>query len=322
MVFLSFEKSLDIDMTTPDFGKAKYAMTFKKRPNLSRVRLDSTSGCRFVEVGQWTLLQHEEKLGMRYAACTNITYDSVLSIYDVNRQLIMVYRFYTFDYRIGAAMVKRLGNIKDLNVEARLIGMQNGQGSSKLDSIYEFLRQNKVPIMEVDLFGGESRNVAFDVKTGISFNVLAENRPYKPSELNNPMTMEQFERTLTPEVVVIPEAAPPKKKALGFLKPKPKAKKAPQSPAPHAVAPPKPMAAPAAPVAQPAQTPNLSASFGSAPVAVQQAAAPASKLLQQKPPEKTKKPLFPFHFKKKTKQGEPKTDDSAATPQGGGEQKG
>ena len=51
-------------------------------------------------------------------------------------------------------------------------------------------------IFEADLFGSDRRNIAIDLKTGTSFNMLTENRLYKPGELANTTTEEQFAREL------------------------------------------------------------------------------------------------------------------------------
>ncbi|MCL4404741.1 hypothetical protein M1583_02000, partial [Candidatus Marsarchaeota archaeon] len=53
-----------------------------------------------------------------------------------------------------------------------------------------------IPLVEADLFGNEVRHIAFDAKQGMSFNVLVNNMNYKPGELVNKMTIDQFERSL------------------------------------------------------------------------------------------------------------------------------
>ncbi len=92
-------------------------------------------------------------------------------------------------------MQKWFRYFKDPNVEARIIGLQNGQPRSVLDSVSIFLRGNHMRLCEIDLFGDQTRHVCFDTKTGASFDVLVNNKLYTPGELMNRMTMEQFEKS-------------------------------------------------------------------------------------------------------------------------------
>ena len=62
----------------------------------------------------------------------------------------------------------------------------------------EFAHALRIPIFEADLFGNSTRHIAIDIYSGMSFNVLLEDKLYKPGELVNNMTREQFERAIMP----------------------------------------------------------------------------------------------------------------------------
>ena len=51
----------------------------------------------------------------------------------------------------------------------------------------------KSSLMETDLFGEETRHIVFDMKLGMSFNLLLLNRIYKQYELLNMTTKPEFD---------------------------------------------------------------------------------------------------------------------------------
>ena len=82
------------------------------------------------------------------------------------------------------------------NVEARIMGLQNGEDHAFLGGLLGFLSKQGIRLIEADLFGEETRHVAIDLKTGASYNVLLEDRHYRAGELVNRMTIDDFARTL------------------------------------------------------------------------------------------------------------------------------
>ncbi|EQD80629.1 hypothetical protein B1A_00688 [mine drainage metagenome] len=90
-----------------------------------------------------------------------------------------------------------MGKAKGSNLEARVIGMQNGSDSAMLKPLLEFLRKQEIPIVEADLFGNETRHIAIDSKQGMSFSILVNNINYRPGELISKLTMDQFRRALS-----------------------------------------------------------------------------------------------------------------------------
>jgi hypothetical protein len=191
---LSFEKFLDQEMANDNFNKAQYIKNSKERQNLSKIRLDSDSGCTYLSVGELYTGKYSELTGPRYVACLDITYDILLGIYDDNNKLIAIYRHTRVAPDAQLIIEKMIRTARNANFEARLIGMQDGQSQYLINDDLALLKKFRIPLFEIDLFGTDLRHVAFDLKTGISFDVLVENRLYKPGELVNKTTLEQFER--------------------------------------------------------------------------------------------------------------------------------
>lgn len=194
MIFLSFEKFLDGDMFSQDFNKARYVKSFKERAGLSKVRLDSDAGSQEVGLGGFLEYTHDELLGKRYVAVLALVFDTVVSVYDVDTKTIAVVRFLNLNAKVWMPMASFLNKTKSKNLEVRIIGMQNLQEVKSLSGLLDLLRKDHLKIFEVDLFGTETRHVVFDVKTGMSFDVLMMNRLYKPGERENILTFEQFSR--------------------------------------------------------------------------------------------------------------------------------
>lgn len=191
---MSFEKFLDDDAESGDFGKARYIRNFKGRQNISKLRLDSDSGSEYLEVNGLYFGKYDE-LGNRYCACTNLVYDAMLVLFDQSSTRTLVYRFMEFSGEEEGAIAKHLKYFGEKS-EARVIGLQNGQLFGVVEKVYSMIRERKIGIYEVDVFGNEQRHVAVDLKTGATFDILMENRLYKPGERVNRLTREQFERSV------------------------------------------------------------------------------------------------------------------------------
>ncbi len=191
---MSFEKFLDQEMANDDFSKTQYIKNSKERQNISKARLDSDSGCAYLKTGNIYSGRYSGVSGPRYVACVDLTYDIVLSIYDSNGGVCVVYRYMRMTPGAESMIEKTVRSARGANFEARLIGMQTGQSQFILNDALALLKKFRIPLFEVDLFGTDVRHTAIDLKTGASFDVLVENRLYKPGELLNKTTMEQFER--------------------------------------------------------------------------------------------------------------------------------
>ncbi len=121
----------------------------------------------------------------RYILAKQITYDMLISIYDVNKRNAIAMRI--TQQLTENATSKITAEIKKKgmkNIEIRIIGMQGIDPATQgaVDKI-----RTHVPgrLMELDLFGNEVRHIALDLKTGASYDLLTENRHYGPAELIN-----------------------------------------------------------------------------------------------------------------------------------------
>jgi hypothetical protein len=198
-VVLSFEKLFKDDLTSKDFSSARYVRDYKGRPNISKSALDADSNTTYLDnLGTWTT-RYVDALSVRYVSVLNLSYDFLVSFFDVNTHESLVCRTFRSDAATKSLMTKYLSLMKPKkpNIEARIIGMQTGQDYSNLYDLAELIDSHRVQLVEVDLFGSDVRHVAFDTKLGMSFEVLVEDILYKPGEFRNTMTLEQFERGMS-----------------------------------------------------------------------------------------------------------------------------
>ncbi len=131
--------------------------------------------------------------GNRYVLCKEITFDMLITVYDANTSSLLAIRptstiLDTVDMKSLQNYGKKFVNA---NIEIRAIGLQN-QGGAATKIVEQVASMFKGSIIELDLFGNQKRHVCIDVKTGASYDVLLLNRIYKPTELANDMTAEQF----------------------------------------------------------------------------------------------------------------------------------
>ncbi len=195
---MSFEKTLDLDSQNTEFGSAPYLKNYKERQNVSKVDLDSDKGCRYLDDGE-VYTGTYSATAPEYVAATNLTYDLFFSLFDVNTTAMFVTRYYRFDPKLPEKVRAWLAKVpQPANIEARVIGMQSGELKIPIERAIIYMRKTRFHLMEIDLFGSDTRHVAIEAKRGVTFDVLMESRPYKPGELKNTMTAEQFERTLRP----------------------------------------------------------------------------------------------------------------------------
>ncbi len=193
---MSFESALYADLHTANFGKQPYLKTFKKRPHISKSKLDSYSNCTYMKTGDVFAHSRFNELTGRYAASVSLTYDILVSLYDVNTRSMAAARFMEFGRPVHDHFENFLRSLKRPNIEVRVLGMQDNQGASAMYGVADFIAQNKLALYEIDLFGKDTRHIALDMSTGMSFNILLQDKIYKPGELANKMTLEQFERTI------------------------------------------------------------------------------------------------------------------------------
>lgn len=204
---MSFESVLKNSLLS-DIGLGKsrythgYTHNYEIRQNVSKSRVDLYDSVRYLLIGSTVTLRYENETSVRYIAAEGMSYDTILSLYDINSRSLFVARFVSFDDKIKQQVEQFIGSIKipTPRYEARIIGMQNSEEYKDLYKIADMLSVHKIGLYEIDLFGTDVRNIALDAKLGVSYNVLMENRLYRPGELMNKTTIEQFEKELKEQV--------------------------------------------------------------------------------------------------------------------------
>ena len=148
---------------------------------------------RHLSVGD-SAVTHAREGRVDYINASNLTYDMLLSIYDFNSGRIAVARFDRFTDAIKSHMQSFVRSFKNPNLEARMIGLQDGHGLDDASKALGFINKNAISLNEADLFGTDIRHISIETKRGMSMDLLLLDRVYRPGELKNPQTYEQFLR--------------------------------------------------------------------------------------------------------------------------------
>ena len=168
-------------------GNSRYWESYEDRAHISKQKLDKFKEVKYLVKEESLTFEYATVLSERYIAATNITDELFISVYDINSKRIFVQRFMVSDQdedKLEEFEIY-LNRNKDKSIEVRLFGMQNGVDLKSLRRILNIILKYKVPVSEIDLFGNEIRHIAIDLKIGTSFNILMENRLYRPGELIN-----------------------------------------------------------------------------------------------------------------------------------------
>jgi len=184
------------EMHSKGFNSSVYQKNFKKRPHISKSKIDAHDNVKYLKTDYTVTTLYTNELMQRYVAATQLIYDLLLSVYEVNTRGLFCTRVYKSAETIEKELTKFLKGFHRPNFEARIIGIQNGQKHPTLSQVVDLISKHNLPVVEVDLFGQETRHIAIDARLGVSFNILMEDRLYKPGELINNKTVAQFERSL------------------------------------------------------------------------------------------------------------------------------
>ncbi len=140
---------------------------------------------RSIDLAQGSAMFAKYSQEKRYITAKNISFDLFVSFYDVNSSSALVARIPKPMGSKGHKMLKKsLSHIKNPNIEARILGLQDGD-KALLAEIKEFRKNYGSHLMEADLFGKNVRHVVLDLKVGILYDLLLLDRIYKPGELAN-----------------------------------------------------------------------------------------------------------------------------------------
>lgn len=181
-----FEK----ERTRSNFGSVKEYITSRDRIHLSLSTVEEYGSELAVNNGFFRKFTEED----RYILVTDLTRDLFISIYDVNTEQALLLRI---TEPLDEESMKRIDrwtkSLKNPNLEMRVIGLQDKE-RELLSTIERLHGMFKSSLMEADLFGEETRHIVFDMKLGMSFNLLLLNRIYKQYELLNTTLPEEFEK--------------------------------------------------------------------------------------------------------------------------------
>ncbi|MCL5680150.1 MAG: hypothetical protein M1465_02315 [Candidatus Marsarchaeota archaeon] len=193
---IEFAHMID-EMLEDGSSKQKVYFSYRERRHISKVKMDRYEDVKYIDVGSCESTDYRVPFNERYLGATNITYSLLASLYDVNSAKLIACNIFENTGDCIRNFEAFMGKAKGSNLEARVIGMQNGSDSAMLKQLLEFLRKQEIPIVEADLFGNETRHIAIDSKQGMSFSILVNNINYRPGELISKLTMDQFRRSLS-----------------------------------------------------------------------------------------------------------------------------
>jgi hypothetical protein len=187
---MDFWKVYQNERASGDFGQQRLSLGLRDRihASLSSVESYSTN----IEVNQAVSASYGEST--RYVLAKDLTYDLLLSLYDVNSSSALLLRASSPLGKESLAEIrKRLGRLRRPNLEMRAIGLQNGD-KTMLESIDKIHALANSALLEADLFGSSTRHLAFDLKLGMQLDLLPLNRAYLPGDLANGLSIEGFGR--------------------------------------------------------------------------------------------------------------------------------
>ncbi len=175
----------------PDFSKSRQQIRVRNRIDTSLDKIEYAN--RELQLAEAATFTYSDE--KRYISASNVTFELLVSVYDVNSRTMLAMRLAQpmseDELKAIKAFVLRRRNP---NIETRLIGMQSSGTniSAMLFSANQIRKAVGGNLMEVDLFGGNVRHIAFDTRTGLSYDLLMQNKIYGPHELENALTWAEF----------------------------------------------------------------------------------------------------------------------------------
>jgi len=186
---LDFSNSIDKLRLNKEFGSERAVLSTKQRPHTSLSMIQRIS--KEIGINQGTMQKYGNL--KRYVIARDITYDLFISVYDVNSHSAIVLRpSQAIDNKEETKIRSFVRSLKKPNLEIRGIGLQNGD-MELLEEINKVKEICKGPIVELDVFGNETRHIALDLKTGMTYNILLLDRIYRPGELVTTLGKNDFE---------------------------------------------------------------------------------------------------------------------------------
>ncbi|MDE1850689.1 MAG: hypothetical protein KGH54_02750 [Candidatus Micrarchaeota archaeon] len=194
---MDFWEALESEIGKPKFASERIAFSTKtsvassNRPDTSFSMVRASA----IELkANEAIFQQLKEPEIRYIIAKDITFGILITIYDVNSQGAIALRASLPLQKSEIEKIRKLlGKFRRANLEMRIVGMQNGE-RPLVKSIEEMRKSFKggVSLIEADLFGNLKRNIAFDLRTGMSYDLLLLDRAYRVGELANDLSPESF----------------------------------------------------------------------------------------------------------------------------------
>lgn len=184
---MGFEGQVSADILKDQINLKVYAKTYKERVHVSYSSISNPVLSKELGINETCFIKYANQENPRYLIAKELTSDLLLTVYDINSSSLFAARLPSLNSKESKIIHKAILKLskKPFNLEARLIGMQNGQDISMLQNALHILAHNKIPVTEFDLFGDQIRHIAVDSKLGMTLNVLLLDRIYRPGELKN-----------------------------------------------------------------------------------------------------------------------------------------
>ncbi len=183
-----------------NFGQSQFIRNNKERQHISVSKMEEHDDIMYIDVGKFSEYRYTGTTDKRYLGFKNVVFDFIFTVYDIDSGSAFIARLYKKDQeqhkRLLQEMDRYLKSKKRSNFEARIIGLQDGEDYSYTEEIIDILGKRKIAFYEIDLFGSEVRHVAIDMRIGTTYNMLLLNRVYRPGELANNLTEDQFSRNI------------------------------------------------------------------------------------------------------------------------------
>jgi hypothetical protein len=172
-------------MAESGFGSARCYLRYKDRAHISKRVIDQYNEADSIGEGYSYTSKFVPNMTKRYLAAPAIVDDILLTMYDVNSRSIAAFRVKNETTATAAKAAEFMKRLKRPNLEARIIGSQNGADLAGLYGLMKIVDDYKLPLFEADLFGNEIRHIVIDMSLGTTNNLLLKNRPYRPAEQIN-----------------------------------------------------------------------------------------------------------------------------------------
>ncbi len=187
---MNFWSVYEEEKAKPEFGNVQLYIRSRDRIHLSLSHVEHHGV--LLGMNQGTFRKYSEE--GRFVMSKSLTHDLFVSIYDVNTTQSTVLRF---SQKLSDGALKKvttnLRALKKPNLEMRVIGLQD-RDTELLSSAERLYASAKPALVELDVFGGETRHLVFDTKLGMVFNLLLLNRIYRPHELATTQSADEYNK--------------------------------------------------------------------------------------------------------------------------------